>query len=75
LREEIAKVRRFPWPPQVTELEQGEDASSLLVQFISSLRKPGQDAKVLALAHIYYANSTPTTTSVNLGMYLVVAKS
>ena len=37
--------------------------------------KPGQvmpDAKVLALASMltYYATSSPTTTSVNLGMHL-----
>jgi hypothetical protein len=72
LRDEI---RKLPWPPQVRELEQEEDASPLLVQLISSLRKSGQvtpDAKVLALASMltYYATSSPTTTSVNLGMYL-----
>ena len=75
LREEITKVRILPWPPQVRELEQEENTSPLLVQFISSLRKPGKvitDAKVLALASMltYYATSRPTTTSVNLGMYL-----
>ena len=46
-----------------------------LIQLISSLRKPGKvtsDAKVLALASMltYYATSSPTTTSANLGMYL-----
>ena len=75
LREEIRKARILPWPPQVRELEQEEDASPLLVQLISSLRKPGQvtpDAKVLALASMltYYATSNATTTSVNLGMHL-----
>ena len=75
LREEIGKTRILPWPPQVRELEQEEDASRHLIQLISSLRKPGKvtsDAKVLALASMltYYATSSPTTTSVNLGMYL-----
>ena len=75
LRDEIRKARKLPWPPQVRELEQEEDASPLLVQLISSLRKSGQvtpDAKVLALASMltYYATSSPTTTSVNLGMNL-----
>ena len=49
LKEEIGKTRILPWPPQVRELEQEEDASSLLIQLISSLRKPGKvtsDAKV-----------------------------
>ena len=59
-RDEIRKARKLPWPPRVRELEQEEDASPLLVQLISSLRKSGQvtpDAKVLALASMltYYA--------------------
>ena len=76
LREEIGKARMLPWPPQVRELEQEEDdASPLLIQLIFSLRKPGKvtsDAKELGLASMltYYATSSPTTTSVNLGMYL-----
>ena len=37
LRNKIRKVRKLPWPPQVRELEQEEDASSLLVQLISLL--------------------------------------
>lgn len=52
LREEIRKTRTAPWPPQVRELEQEKDVSPLLVQLISSLRKPGHvepDAKILAL--------------------------
>ena len=75
LRNEIRKLRKLPWPLQVRELEQEEDASPLLVQLISSLRKSGQvmpNAKVLALASrlTYYATSSPTITSVNLGMHL-----
>jgi len=75
LREDIRKARLLPWPPQVRELEQEEDTSPLLIQLTSSLRKPGKitsDVKVLGLASMltYYATSTPTTTSVNLGMYL-----
>ena len=75
LRDEIRKTRKLLWPPRVRELEQEEDASPLLVQLISSLRKSGPvtpDAKVLALASMltYYATSSPTTTSVNLGMHL-----
>ena len=71
LRDEIRKAGKLPWPPQVRELEQEEDASPLLVQLISSLRKSGHyvtpDAKVLALASMltYYATSSPTTTSVH----------
>ena len=52
LREDIRKARLLPWPPQVRELEQEED-TSLLIQLISSLRKPGKitsDVKVLGLA-------------------------
>ena len=75
LRDEIRNAQKLPWPPQVRELEQEEDVSSLLVQLISSLRKSGQvtpGAKVLALASMltYYATSSPTTTSVSLGMRL-----
>ena len=53
LREEIGKARILPWPPLVRVLEQEEDASSLLIQLISLLRKPRKitsDVKVLALA-------------------------
>jgi len=79
LREEIGKARMLPWPPQVRELEQEEDASPLLMQLISSLRKPGKvtsDVKELGLASMltYYATSSPTTTSVCICMDLVVAK-
>ena len=75
LRNENRKARKLPWPTHVRELEQEEDASPLLVQLISSVRKSGQvmpDAKVLALASMltYYATSSPTITSVNLGMHL-----
>ena len=75
LRNEIRKTRKLPWPLQVRELEQEEDASPLLFQLISSLRKFGQvmpDAKVLAIASLltYYVTSGPTITSVNLGMHL-----
>ena len=71
LRDEIRKARKLPWPPQVRELEQEEDASPLLVQLISSLRKSGQvTPDEGSCTGLYYATSSPTTTSVNLGMHL-----
>jgi len=81
----LEKQEYFPGPQKVNELEQEEEASPLLVQLMSSLRKPGKvttDVKVITLASMltYYAASSATTTSINLGMYLhglscIVAKS
>ncbi len=74
LRDEIRQTVKVPWPPQVSELEQEEDMSPLLVQLISLFKKPGQakpDAKALALASMltYYVTGSPTT-SINLSMNL-----
>ena len=79
LREEIRKARVLSWPPNINELEQ-EEASPLLVQLISSLRKPGKvtaNVKVIALVSMltYYAISSPPTTWACTCMDLVVAKS
>ena len=80
----LEKQEYFPGPQKVNELEQ-EEVSPLLVQLMSSLRKPRKvttDVKVITLASMltYYAASSATTTSINLGMYLhglscIVAKS
>ena len=75
LRKEVKQTTTIPWPPQVVELEQEENLPPLLVQLISSLKKPGQveqDAKVRALASMitYYVTGSPTTTAVNLSMNL-----
>ncbi len=75
LRDEIRQTVKVPWPPQVSELEQEEDMSPLLVQLISLIKKTGQakpDAKALALASMlaYYVTGSPTTTSINLSMNL-----
>ena len=75
LRDEIRQTVKVPWPPQVSELEQEEDLSPLLVQLISLLKKTGQakpDAKTCALASMltYHVTGSPTITTVNLGMNL-----
>ena len=72
LRDEIRQTLTIPWLPQVGELEQEEDLSPLHVQLISSLTKPGQVAKALALASMltFYVTGSPTATSINLGMHL-----
>ncbi|CAB3976667.1 Hypothetical predicted protein [Paramuricea clavata] len=75
LRKEVKQTTTISWPPQVVELEQEENLPPLLVQLISSLKKPGQveqDAKVRALASMitYYVTGSPTTTAVNLSMNL-----
>ncbi len=39
LRDEIRQTVKVIWPPQVSELEQEEDMSPLLVQLISLIKK------------------------------------
>ncbi len=39
LRDEIRQTVKVPWPPQVSEFEQEEDLSPLLVQLISLIKK------------------------------------
>jgi hypothetical protein len=75
LRSEIKQTTTIPWPPQVAELEQEENLSTLLVQLISSLKKPRQvehDNKARALASMitYYVTGRPTITTTNLSMNL-----
>ena len=75
LRDEVKSRTTVSWPPQVAELEQEENLSHILVQYISSLKKAGQvepDVKARALASLltYYVTGSPTTTSINLTMNL-----
>lgn len=73
---EVKQKRQLatPWPPQVAELEQEENLPPVLVQLISSLKKPGQvehDAKARALASVItYVTGSPTTTTINLSINL-----
>lgn len=75
LRSEIKQMKPIPWPPQVAELEQEETLPTLVVQVISSLKKPKHDehdSKACALASMitYYVNGKPTITTTNLSMNL-----
>ena len=73
LRSKIKQIKPIPWPPQVAELEQEETLPTLVVQLISSLKKPKHDehdskARALGSMITYYVTGKPTITTTNLRM-------
>ena len=70
LRDDIKSIKLISWPPRVEELEEEEELSPLVVQFLFALRgKKGVDLSpsILALTSpiTQYVTKQPTTTAIN----------